>query len=669
MIYQTYIKLKRLTIVSMAILTTLSLMVLSVYAMVAAPTIEQIHNDTGENNFDGITQSNQISVTGSATSDLTVTVTISNSTPVSTYTVADGSGKWVADFTNQPLADGTYIITATETDGENNVSASSEPFTLTIDTVPPVMELFKVNPGTNAANPSVDFTLQFNEPVTSVLNSHFSVTNSVATTESVQHDSIDVMGQGKHYTVTVKGLIGVGSFVVRYDPIVSQAQPVEDIAGNQITQTLTSQVYTVTQPVIKQVLPDSGQSMSDGITQDKLISVSGLSTPNLTVTVSISNPTPVSTYTVADGSGNWVADFTNQPLADGTYIITATETDGENNVSIPSKPFTATIDSMPAVKESFKARLGTTASDSSVDFLLQFNEPVTSVLSSHFSVTTTNSIRHDSIDVMGEGKHYTVTLKGLVGVGDFAILYDPAVSITQSVKDVAGNQITKAFTSEAHAVSINYAIYIPLIEKPVPPSIINGGFENGLTGWTFGGVLGVSEVTQLDNNGLFGTSTQPAMDGARSLLLGSPDYENKGGVKKGYAEIKQTISVPSNDHPTLSSILTIDYEMYSHDLLWFSSVGYIDTFEVYVNKVEALRDDLCRNNGIWTDGDGLAYCVGIASNSAGSKNPPKQKLGEVTLDLKGYAGQEVELIIRVHNRNDKDFNTWAYVDDVKFEVR
>ncbi len=101
----------------------------------SAPAILGITTNTGVSISNGITNCNQISITGVAPQNETITVSI-NGTAVGT-TVSDNNGNWTFNNTGTTLADGTYTLTAMATDPAGNVSAPSYPYGITIDTTPP----------------------------------------------------------------------------------------------------------------------------------------------------------------------------------------------------------------------------------------------------------------------------------------------------------------------------------------------------------------------------------------------------------------------------------------------------------------------------------------------------------------------------------------------------
>lgn len=412
--------------------------------------------------------------------------------------------------------------------------------------------------------------------------------------------------------------------------------------------------------MITKLVVDSGVSDTDGITNNGAISVTGTATQNLTVTVAVASSPPITAQVQADSSGNWIADFTAQPLPDGTYAITATETDGGGVVGPSSAPFTVTIDTVVPTLSQTSVDPAALSRDASVDFVLEFSETVTPVITSSLSLTTTGNVTGSIASVKGLTQTYTVTVDGLIGIGTAAVQLG-----ADTVIDIAGNRLTETVTTVAHNVAISHTIYLPLITRPLPPAILNGDFESGaLTPWASSGALATPRlVSAIDIDGVLGAATDSPLQGQTSLLLGDPSLIHKN-VPIGYSEVKQTISVRKNQ-----SQLKLDYRFFSHDFLWHSSVGYIDTFEIFINTDTdgGRRDAICRSKTPYApgNGNGLAYCTGIESGSSLLKL--KETRGTASLDLSDYVGQDIELIIRVYNRNDQRFNSWAYVDHVRFE--
>ncbi len=101
----------------------------------APPDFTGITPDTGSSSSDGITNANQIKISGVAPDSETITL-YNNGTLMGT-TVSDSNGNWTFDNTGTVLADGTYTFTATATDPNGDVSALSMPYGVTIDTTAP----------------------------------------------------------------------------------------------------------------------------------------------------------------------------------------------------------------------------------------------------------------------------------------------------------------------------------------------------------------------------------------------------------------------------------------------------------------------------------------------------------------------------------------------------
>ncbi|HEY1343761.1 MAG TPA: DUF4082 domain-containing protein [Streptosporangiaceae bacterium] len=151
----------------------------------------------------------------------------------------------------------------------------------------------------------------------------------------------------------------------------------------------------------------------------------------------------------------------------------------------------------------------------------------------------------------------------------------------------------------------------------------NGGFENGLTGWTTGGAnTPTASSTQFHSGGssaLLGT-VQPAIAAA------------------GDSSVAQTVAIPSSGATTLK----FWYRPTSTDDLCSGSNCVYDWQEAQIRS---------------TSGQTLASVFKSDSNS--------QTWTQVSFDMTPYAGQNVVLWFNVHQdlSNPPD-DTWMYLDDV-----
>ena len=101
-----------------------------------------------------------------------------------------------------------------------------------------------------------------------------------------------------------------------------------DLAGNASAPSAAVVVDTaVATPAILAILDDTGASISDGVTSDNRLILTGTAGAGDAVTVSRAGSGIVGT-TTADGAGTWSLDYTATPLADGTHAFRAAATRG-----------------------------------------------------------------------------------------------------------------------------------------------------------------------------------------------------------------------------------------------------------------------------------------------------------------------------------------------------
>ena len=95
------------------------------------------------------------------------------------------------------------------------------------------------------------------------------------------------------------------------------------------------------------IVNDSGSSASDGVTSDTSLLVRGTAPAGSVVTVYRLDTGAIGTAT-ADGSGNWVFDYTGTMLTDRFYAFYATVDLGDGKVSPPTRAFLVKVDTTPA---------------------------------------------------------------------------------------------------------------------------------------------------------------------------------------------------------------------------------------------------------------------------------------------------------------------------------
>jgi len=105
------------------------------------------------------------------------------------------------------------------------------------------------------------------------------------------------------------------------------------------------------------ITQDTGFSSSDGVTADNTLKINGVGSANSTVT--ISNGETVLGTATADATGAW--SFT-PGLADGSYSLTASETDLAGNTGTATFGFTRDT-TAPTVTAALSADTGSSATD------------------------------------------------------------------------------------------------------------------------------------------------------------------------------------------------------------------------------------------------------------------------------------------------------------------
>ena len=107
------------------------------------------------------------------------------------------------------------------------------------DLPPAAMSIVPETPGPTSGN-RIDFTVVFSEPVT-----NFNDGADVQITHSgTAHSGVTIAGTGTHYTVSVTGISGAGSFTLAVDP----ASDLQDSAAQAFSAGVTSAPVTVTSP-------------------------------------------------------------------------------------------------------------------------------------------------------------------------------------------------------------------------------------------------------------------------------------------------------------------------------------------------------------------------------------------------------------------------------------
>jgi hypothetical protein len=380
-------------------------------------------SDTGVSHSDGITNDNTPTFTGTAPAGTTVTL-YANSTMLGTTTAASSGGVW--SFTPvSPLADGTYSITATATQG-GSTSPASGSLTVVIDTTPPTVK-FTSLPSSSSSSTTATFAF----------NASDSVTPAASLVLSYTLDGGAPVSLGSTGSLTLTGLsVGQHTLVVR----------AMDQAGNTgsstDTWTVTSAPVVVSPPSTPALTAqsDTGVSHSDGITNDNTPTFTGTAPAGTTVTL-YANSKKLGT-TVARSTGSWSFAVTN-PMADGTYSITATASDGSGHTSALSAAAKIVIDTAPPTVTMSATTMPYGIFDLGNNFVSisgRVSDPGSAITSASYIVRDSSGevITSGWLKLAADGSYSALVLInspiGIPGNGG-------AATITVTAQDVAGNAV------------------------------------------------------------------------------------------------------------------------------------------------------------------------------------------------------------------------------------
>ncbi|UNK58228.1 autotransporter domain-containing protein [Pseudoxanthomonas daejeonensis] len=181
------------------------------------------------------------------------------------------------------------------------------------------------------------------------------------------------------------------------------------------------------------------------------------------VTVNFSAFGGASAVVAVNSGGTWTAThtITAGAINAGTNRnVAATVLDNAGNVTTTADTSNAAVDNQaPTVAGSAPAG-GGVSTDTSVDFLVNFSEPVSGVSVDDFALATTGGASGAIGSVTGSGSSYTVTVSGISGSGTLKVGLNAATDIA----DAAGNAGPAAYTSgTAHTVAIPTAPAAPTI--------------------------------------------------------------------------------------------------------------------------------------------------------------------------------------------------------------
>ncbi|WP_320726661.1 BapA/Bap/LapF family large adhesin [Enterobacter sp. 118C5] len=310
-------------------------------APVIVSVIDDVLNTTGPVDQNGLTNDRAPTLNG--TGEPGSTITIFNGSDIIGTVAVPSSGLW--SFTPpSPLADGTYVLTATATDAAGNPSGQSNAWTIIVDgTAPEAPVITQVVDDVPGRTGSLDLNETTNDSTPTL-----SGTAAANATVTIRVDGVDI-------GTTVADGLGAWSFTpdtpIAEGPHTLTAVATDaagNISGVSNSWGIIIDSVAPDAPVITQVVDDVPERLGalnpGDSTNDTTPTINGTAEPGSTVTI---RQDGVDLITVpVDSNGTWT--FTPAtPLGNGTYTFTAVTTDGAGNTSQASGSFTLTVDTTP----------------------------------------------------------------------------------------------------------------------------------------------------------------------------------------------------------------------------------------------------------------------------------------------------------------------------------
>lgn len=294
----------------------------------ATPSIDLLSVDTGEDDGDGVTSDSTPTIEGSAEPFSNISIVDSLIGEIAT-TVTNSSGDWQIPF-ETALVDGSYSLVAIATDVAGNVSAMSDTFFLTIDTMSPaVPAILSVSDDTGISS-----TDQVTADSTLSIFGIATPTGTLTLAESSWgfEQSVVVPADG-NWSIDVSQPLADGSYLF--------FATVSDLAGNVSNSSASFLVVVDTSAPSTPTLALASESdtgvIGDGETSAAIVRLVGLTEPDARVSLQETSMT-----TTADASGAF--SFEDVSLVDGgnTFTVVASDLAG-NNASFTTT-FTKTTD-------------------------------------------------------------------------------------------------------------------------------------------------------------------------------------------------------------------------------------------------------------------------------------------------------------------------------------
>jgi uncharacterized repeat protein (TIGR01451 family) len=455
--------------------------------------------------LDNLTSNTRPVITGGSELEPFATVKVyDNGVLVATVT-ADASGLW-SYRPATALTNGAHAFTVTLTDVAGNLSPTSSPLTVTIDSNTPATP-----PAPLLADGSNTGSLA--DTITAV---NIPTITGTAEAGSLVQISVDGTPLG---ATTANGL-GQWSFT----PIAALADGVRlftvtatDLAANTSAVSLALSVTIDTLAPGVPAVPVLATASNSGSTAD---SITKFNTPTLTgtasanATVKIYDGAVLLATVTADGSGAWTYTPT-VALVDGNHSITVTATDVANNTSAASPALVLTIDTVVPATATAPSLNPASNSGSTADTITNVNMPVITGTTEAFAVVAV----YDGATLLGTA---TANGSGAWLFSPSAPLSDGSHPITTKSTDVAGNV---SASSASLPLVIDATAPIVAVAPTLDPLSNTASLADNVTSNTAPTIRGAAEVGSVvkiyEGATLLGTLTVDA-SGTWSFPIAGP---------------------------------------------------------------------------------------------------------------------------------------------------
>ena len=443
-----------------------------------------------------------------------IVITDSNGDEHPITATVDANGDWQA--TSPELPDGSYTVQASITDDAGNTGGATQ--TGNLDTLAPTLTLDTVG-ATNDSTPTISGTS--NAPIGTV------ITINVTDADNTETFTATVQADGS-WSADVPNALTDG-------PLTIEAS-VSDSAGNTTTLSEGATLDTNAPSINIDALMD---------TNDTTPNVSGTSSAanGTIITVSFTDSNDITNTvqtTVTDGIWSVEAPV---DLAEGSYEVEASVTDGSGNTSIATEngvvdttipniavnDVTVTDDTTPTITGTANAPQGSTVS---------------------VEITDSNSITHTVTTTLGVNGTWSVAATQVLAEGTF--------TVSASVSDAAGNEATATGTGEIDTIAPTLVLTSLGSSSDITPTLsgTSDAVEGTVIDFTVMDDQGNRQTftTTVDADGNFSVEVPTALaEGPYSIEASISDVAGNSTDITGNGTIDTTAPSVSVDAPVLTN--------------------------------------------------------------------------------------------------------------------